>query len=95
MPQEQVVVVLVALGSWAATELYKLLFPVKPVEPRVINALVSVGIGAGVALLVRGEPLDRVLLGAAAAVLSASIAAGVHRAGDVLRVVKEGQRHWC
>lgn len=89
MPDEQIVIALVLLGSWAATELYKLLFPTKPVEPRIINTLVAAGIGAGVALLAEGETLDRVLLGAAAAVLAAGTAAGAHRAGDVLRVYKQ------
>jgi len=88
---DELCLVLIALGSWSATQLYKLVFPRKPVDPQVVNVLVSAGIGAGVAMLAEGEPLGRVLVGAAAAILSAAAAAGVHRIGDALRAYKEAQ----
>ena len=49
-----------------------------------VNAVVSAVIGAGVAGMAEGESLERVLVGAAAAIISMGSAATVHRGGDAM-----------
>lgn len=49
-----------------------------------VNALLSTVIAAGVGLIAQGETLERVLVGAAALVISAGSAAVVHRGGDTV-----------
>jgi hypothetical protein len=90
MNDDQIVAALIVLGSYVATEACKMLFRGKmEIDAQKINALVAAGIGAGVLLLKQGETLDKVIYAAAAALISASGAAAIHRVGDGLRAYKE------
>lgn len=76
-------IVLVFLGSWAAVSLCKILLRSVwlPEDGPKVNAIISAAIGVGVALLQQGEPIERVVLGAAAAVISGAGASAVHAVG--------------
>lgn len=90
IPVEELTIIAVLLGSYAVTQLLKALK--LNADPLKVNALISVGIGVGLGLLHEGEPLDRVLIAAAAAVLSAVSAASIHRVGDGARALIDGKR---
>lgn len=85
IPEIELTLVLTFLGGYLVTHLYKVFVPSKPISPVVINGLVSLGVGAGVTLLAQGASVERVLVGVAAAVISAVAANRLHAREDVGR----------
>jgi hypothetical protein len=79
---------LVIIGPYIAVEVCKAIFKLKGPVCRKVNTLASTALGAGVVLVVGGEPLERVAIGAIAAGIAWLTATGVHggldRARDAL-----------
>ena len=85
IPQQELVIVLVFLASNVVVVLLRALKV--DWDPIKVNAGVSAAIGVGVALLAQGEPLVRVLVGAAAAAISALAAVAIHRTGRGVQAI--------
>jgi hypothetical protein len=85
LPYVEVGIVAVLLVNYLVVELYKLVFPAKPLNPRTVNAIVAPVVGAVVAAVARGEPWQRVVLAGVAALGAFLSASGIHYVHDTVR----------